>query len=123
MKVIGKSFGADLDLEKIPDDADTTKIIEITNKALDYLEFLNKFLSFGNFNGFIAKDIIIPATSSIIIQHYLGVVPKYRIILRQIGNGVITDVNNTPYDWNDKVVTLYNNGAVSVTLTVFIARE
>ena len=67
-----------------------------------------------------AKDIVILAGSTLGIQHFLGVIPKWRIILRQTGNGVITDVSS---EWNTKTISLKNNGAEDVTLTVLIARE
>ena len=84
------------------------------SKALKTLSFRT------NFDGLILENVVIPATSALRISHLLGVKPKWRIILNQVGNGVITDI---PSDWNDEVISLYNNGAVEVTLTVFIARE
>lgn len=116
-----KSFKSDFDLEEIEDTSELSEVIDITNKLIGKFNFLNKAISIqSNFDGFIADDVKIPATSSVKIQHFLGVKPKWRIILRQVGNGVITDI---PSEWNDKVISLYNNGAVEVTLTVFIARE
>ena len=111
-------------MEKIPDDADLPKVIDLTNKALSYLDFFNKFISLqSNFGGYIAQDVAIAIGETVKIQHYLGVQPKWRIILRQTGNGVITDVNSTPSDWNEKVISLKNNGTEAVVLTVLIARE
>jgi hypothetical protein len=68
----------------------------------------------------VAKDVVIASGATVKIQHFLGVIPKWRIILRQTGNGVITDV---PSEWNTKTISLKNNGAESVTISVLIARE
>lgn len=115
-----KTSRAGEDITPLRDDADTKDIINSFNLLADRVSFYNKLLTFSNFNGYISSDIIIPANSSATIQHFLGVIPKYRIILKQTGNGVITDVND---EWTTKYITLYNNGAVPVTITVFIARE
>lgn len=116
-----KQFRSGEDLEKAEDNADLSKVIFILNKTIESYRNFNKSLSIqSSFNGYIATNVVIPATSSVKIQHFLGVLPKWRIVLRQTGNGVITDI---PSEWNDKVISLYNNGSVSVTLTVFIARE
>jgi hypothetical protein len=112
---------ADSDFQQISKDATLGETQDILNKALNQLSGLNKFISIqSNMDGFIAKNVVIPATSSVKIQHFLGVTPKWRIILRQTGNGVITDI---PYEWTNEVISLFNNGAVEVILTVFIARE
>lgn len=50
-----------------------------------------------------------------VFSHTLGRIPTQRIILRQTGNGVITDVNA---DWNKETVGFKNNGSVAVTATI-----
>lgn len=116
-----KQYRADSDIEELEDTSELPDVIKTFNKLVASYNFINKSLSIqSNFDGFIAEDVKIPATSSVKIQHFLGVKPKWRIILRQVGNGVVTDI---PSEWTDKVISLYNNGAVEVTLTVFIARE
>lgn len=55
-----------------------------------------------------------------IISHLLGVRPKYRIILRQEGNGVLSDI---PSRWDDKVAVIINNGAVTVNATIIFLKE
>ena len=109
------------DLEMAEDDADLPKVIFLLNKVIESYHGLNKSLSIqSNFDGYIAEDVVFPATTEVKIQHFLGIKPKWRIILRQVGNGVLTDVTS---DWDNKVIALYNNGAVEVTATIFIARE
>jgi hypothetical protein len=90
------------------------------NEFLELYKFQINALSFeSNFNGFIANDVSIGAGATISIQHFLGVKPKWRILLRQTGNGVITDV---PLEWTDKVIVLKNEGAVTVVVSLLIAR-
>ena len=114
-------YRSEPDQHEIEVDSDLPTTIAALNRLITAYTFFNKSMSIqSNFDGYIAEDVVIPATSSINIQHYLGVTPKWRILLKQTGNGVITDI---PSDWDDKVIALYNNGAVEVTITVFIARE
>lgn len=91
------------------------------NDLVDAFVFQSSCISIeSNFNGFLAKDIEIGSLATVKIQHFLGVIPKYRIILRQTGNGVVTDV---PSEWDSKVISLKNNGAEKVIISVLIARE
>jgi len=55
-----------------------------------------------------------------IVNHGLGRIPSYRMILRQTGNAVITDVDSL---WTDKTIGLLNNSAVTVTLTIKLFLE
>lgn len=112
--------GAFKDISPIKENTKIEDIIPQVNSLINAFNFLTKSFSFEkNINGFVTT-ITIPATSQLTIQHFLGVTPKYRLILRQEGNGIITDV---PSGWDDKIVTLYNNGSVQVTATILIARE
>lgn len=116
------TFRSSFDYKEIPEDAELEDVINSYNTLIMYLNLLTKTLSLqSNFDGYVV-EVSIPATSSVAIPHFLGVTPKYRIILRQTGNGVLTDVVSSSA-WNDKVITLYNNGAVTVTATILIARE
>jgi hypothetical protein len=112
---------ADLEIDSLPSEGITGEdVINAHNKLVSAYNFISKNMSLqSNFNCFIA-EVKIPTISQISIQHFLGVIPKYRIILRQEGNGVITDI---PSGWTSDVITLYNNGAVDVNLTVMIVRE
>jgi hypothetical protein len=113
-------YKADLDFPQLESDAELKDVIKAYNEIAKGLNFFNKFVSFqSNFDGKIAS-VTIAAASSVRIQHFLGTIPKWRVILRQEGNGVIEDV---PSEWTDKYITLYNNGAESVTLSLLIARE
>lgn len=107
-----------------PKKLQTTDPEEIKQKFNDLVEshvFQSSQISIeSNFNGYVAKDISINAGDTARIEHYLGVVPKWRIILKQEGNGVISDI---PSEWTNKYITLKNNGAEKVIISVLIARE
>ncbi len=108
------------DLKELPSGASLEDAIDAHNDVVRLLNFVLKSLSFqSNFNGLVTS-VDIPASSELKITHFLGVVPKWRIILRQEGNGVISDI---PSGWNDKFITLKNNGAEAVSLWLLIARE
>jgi hypothetical protein len=120
-------YRADLEIESLPAEGITGEdVINAHNKLVSAYNFISKNMSLqSNFNCYIAKVTLAAAGDSAgrdtqVVQHFLGVVPKYRIILRQEGNGVITDI---PSGWTSDVVTLYNNGAVEVSITVMIVRE
>ena len=115
-------YGSDLDIPQIEDGTSLEEVINAYNRLVKSVNFTNKRISIrANFDGYIARDVEIAASSSVKIQHFLGVQPKWRIILRQTGNGVITDI---PEEWTDKVISLKNNSTTdSVKISVFIARE
>lgn len=121
VRVAPITYKSDMEIEKVPEDADVSGTIDVVNKLISSINYTNKFVSIqGNFDGYIAKNVTIRAGDTVTIQHFLGLIPKWRIILRQTGNGVITDV---PSQWTDKVISLKNNGAEDVEISVFIARE
>lgn len=60
-------------------------------------------------------DIILAPNETKIIPHGLRVTPKYRLILRQTGNAVITDVDSL---WTEFTIGLKNESANAVTLTI-----
>jgi hypothetical protein len=95
-------------------------IIQRFNELIEFINVFTKDITLlDNLAGTIKSDILIPAGATVEISHGLKVVPKYRVILRQFGNGLITD-SSTP--WTDKVIYLNNNGASDVTLTILIMR-
>ena len=90
------------------------------NDLVDQLNaFLDKITLEDNFSADI-KQVEIANGVELAIPHGLKVTPKYRIILRQRGNSLITDGDTT---WTDKLIYLKNNGANDVTLTVMILRS
>ncbi len=108
------------DLKDVDKEASLEDVINAHNDTVRLLNFVLKSLSFqSNFNGYIAS-VTIPATTEVRVTHFLGVTPKWRVILRQEGNGVISDI---PSGWNDEFITLRNNGASEVKASILIARE
>ena len=102
------------------EEGDLKGLFESHNNLVRAFTLLGKFISFDrHFGGFVAT-VVFPATTTVAIQHFLGVIPKYRVILRQEGNGVLSDI---PSGWNNKVISIRNNGAVEVKATILIARE
>lgn len=65
-------------------------------------------------------ELTFAPNESKIVNHGLGRIPSYRMILRQTGNAVITDIDSL---WTDKTVGLLNNSAVTVTLTIKLFLE
>lgn len=97
------------------------ELLEAFNKFINvYNSKTNKISISSGFNGYIAENVVVPASNTLQIEHFLGVKPKWRIILRQEGNGLITDVFE---DWTTTYITLKNNGIEDVTLSLLISRE
>ena len=102
-----------------PDTITKEELAKKYNKIIDFINFFNKNLSFNSFDGTV-KKIEIEANNTGRIYHYLGTIPKYRIILTQEGNGVISDISS---EWTESYITIRNNGTEKVTLTLLISKE
>lgn len=75
---------------------------------------LNGKLSFNdNFNSFVIRDVEIAAGATANIDNQLSIIPNERYIVRQTGNGVITDGN-----WTIDTLELTNEGAETVVISV-----
>jgi hypothetical protein len=104
----------------LPDEATLEDVISEWGKMVDQLNFLSRNFSIqSNFNCQVL-DLEFSASEQKRVFHRLGSVPRYRLILRQEGNGLITDV---PLEWTDNYITLKNNGAVAVKITVALLKE
>lgn len=66
-----------------------------------------------NFQSFRVNDLTIDAGQEVRITNILPFVPSARIIVRQTGNGLVTDGV-----WDIQILRLINNGAVPVTISV-----
>lgn len=100
----------------------SVSIEEATDLLNRTVETVNYLLTSGSFKNFDVDTVTaqIPAGEEKNIPHKLGIIPKGRIIIRQEGNGVISDI---PSSWTNKQIRLKNNGAVDVTVTLIIVRE
>lgn len=103
-----------------------TELQDKLNYFMKVFSNFSKSISFqSNFDGYIAS-VTFPAVTDastlgvVSIQHFLGVTPKWRVILKQEGNGVLSDI---PSGWNSDIITMKNNGSVAVTASILIARE
>jgi len=121
-----KTLRADREIPELEEDVELEELIKNHNALVKRFNFITKALSFkNNFNCYIA-EVEFQATGDAAgrdsqrITHFLGVVPKYRIILRQTGNGVLED---TPSGWNNSYITMKNRGSEVVTATIMIVRE
>jgi len=75
---------------------------------------LNGNLSFNdNFNSFVVRNVEIAAGATVNIDNQLGIIPNERYIVRQTGNGVITDG-----EWTRETLQLVNQGAETVVIDV-----
>lgn len=73
----------------------------------------------NNFRSFLAKDLAIAAGGTVNIPNQLNRLPTERYIVRQTGDGVISDG-----DWTLDTLQLTNNGSNPVVISVrFFAFE
>lgn len=107
-----------LELKEIidtPEDLESFK--ELYNSNIVELNFiLSRLMLDSNLDADI-KTVTIGANSTSKVSHNLKVKPKYRIILKQVGGGLITDSAYSP-----TTIELTNNGATDCELTVAILR-
>lgn len=61
-------------------------------------------------------DVTLAANETKRVSHGMSVIPQSRVILRQIGNGLITDTN----DWDEKKIGLINNSANEVKVKILL---
>ena len=107
-------------LPKFRETEDDSTFYKKANSLVELLNFTLKRLALSkNFDSYIAEVSMIAGEEKT-ISHFLGVRPKYRIILRQEGNGVLSDI---PSLWTEKVAVIKNNGAVAVTATIMFLKE
>jgi hypothetical protein len=97
-----------------------TEVQDKLNYFMKEFSSFSKTLSFqNNFDGYIA-NVTFPASGTVRIEHFLGVTPKWRVVLRQEGNGVLSDISS---GWTNEYITMKNNGIEVVTASILIARE
>lgn len=109
------------DIPEVVDGADLEQVINALNVLTNDYNFFVKNVSIDmNFNGQVIENIVFAAGETKTIPHSIGIVPKYRVILRQQGNGVLDDI---PSGWNKYSIQMKNNGAVPVTATILVLKE
>jgi hypothetical protein len=92
-----------------------TSVLRNLQAGLSQLDFADNFASF------VAEDVIIPAGGELAIRNFLDAteVPRWRVILNQVGGGVITD---GPTAWDSDFVYLSNAGGADATVSVAFFR-
>lgn len=107
-----------IELRELRDDVqDLPTMKERINEAIVEINYILRSLTLVNLDGEI-KSVSIPAGETVRVTHRLRLVPKYRIILGQVGGGVITDG-----EFTNNYIELTNNGATDTTLSVIIVKE
>lgn len=92
--------------------------MDLTSTLRELGNGLSKLTFEDNFESFEISTTIL-AGQEVEIPNRLPVVPSRRIIVRQSGNGLITDGTTA---WNASFLYLRNNGGASVTCTVVFMR-
>lgn len=106
--------------KEIAEISEETPNDKIINDLIRDHNFLSRNMSFqSNFDCQVV-NIEFAAGEQKKIPHTLGVTPLFRVILRQEGNGVISDI---PSGWTTTSIELKNNGADPVRATIQIVRE
>lgn len=118
MKEVSKLPRKAKDLGKTIDEA-VDKSIDKVNELIDAHNLTITKFNLSAFDGQIIQ-VSFSAGEDKVIPHKLGKMPSFRIILRQEGNGVLSD---TPSGWNQYQIKIKNNGSVTVTATIMLLRE
>lgn len=107
-----------IELQELRDDVQDLPILkQQLNASIVELNYILRNLTLVNLDGQI-RTANIPAGETVRIPHRLQLTPKYRIILGQVGGGVITDG-----EFTNNYIELTNNGATDTTLSVIIVKE
>lgn len=107
-----------VELKEIEEGSEIGGVIETLNRNISDLNDILQSLTLSyNFSAYITTTTI-AAGATIKVPHKLRVIPSHRIILKQVGGGVITDLNYT-----ENYIELNNGGGSSAEVTVAIFRE
>ena len=98
-------------VQTIPD------LVSRLNETIVELNFILRSLTIRNLDGEI-RSVKIPANTTIKVNHGLNVTPKLRIMLRQLGGGLITDGI-----FSRKWIELTNSGGSEAEITVLIVKD
>lgn len=104
-----------------------TSAKDLKDLAKKLMAGLSKLSIDDNIDGFLVKDLEIPAGEIATIQNKLTFIPTQYIITNQEGNALVTRLStNTSATsdmvWNDKYLYLKNNGSTDVKISVFFMR-
>ena len=106
-----------LELREIRDDVqDLEALKERVNEAIVELNYILRSLTMVNLDGEI-KTVTLPANSTTRVGHRLQIIPKYRIILGQVGGGLITDG-----EFTNNYIELTNSGGSDAVVSLIIVK-
>lgn len=107
-----------VELAELGDDIQDIEQMKVSlNETITELNFILRSLTMANIDGEI-KTITIPASSTLQVPHKLGVVPKYKILLKQIGGDLIRDV-----EFTTNYIELQNLGGTPAEITIIIVKD
>jgi len=94
-------------------------IREYLNPLIDGVNDQFKAMSLKqNFDVYTIEGATVPASGESKLSHKLGVEPKSRLIVKQVGGGAITDG-----EFTKDYVVLKNDGATDASITVILFKE
>ena len=107
-----------IELREIREETENiSDVVEAVNEAIVEINYILRSLTLANLDGEI-KTVTIPASSVGRISHRLKIVPKYRIVLKQVGGSTILDGRYTR-----NYIELENTGITDTTLTLMIVKD
>ncbi len=93
------------------------ELVQYWNESIVELNFILRSLTISNLDGEL-KTVTINAGETLKVNHRLKLIPKYKIILKQQGGGVILDG-----DFTRNYIELNNTGSDMATVTVLIVKD
>lgn len=106
-----------IELKEMNAESTLQEVIQTYNANITEINYIMRSLTLSNLDGEI-KTVAIPAGSTVKVSHKLGIIPKYKLLLKQVGGGLIRDVQFTA-----KYIELENIGIVDATVTVIIVKD
>ena len=104
-----------------------TSAKDLKDLAKKLMTGLSKLSIENNIDGFLVKNIEIPAGQIVTVRNELTFVPTQYIITNQEGNALVTRVSTNTDDtsnmvWDSNFQYLKNNGSTDVKISVFFMR-
>lgn len=100
-----------------PDISDISELVTELNNTIVELNFILSRSTFSNMDAEI-KEVVIPAGDTMTVSHRLKTIPRHRIVLKQLGGGVITDGKFT-----SNYIQLINSGVTDAIITILVLKE
>lgn len=106
-----------IELAELTEDQDLEQSKESLNESITEINYVLRNLNLRNFDGeIITATLAAGATTR--VPHKLSIVPKYRIILKQVGGGLVTDG-----EYTKEYIELINGGGSDAVVTIIIVKD